>query len=172
MAFLGGFDASQVEPTRAFEPVPEGKYISVITASEFKRTKNGAGQYLELKIQIVDGLHSGRQFWERLNLENANPVAVEIAKGTLSAICRAAGIMAPQDSAELHDIPIEVKIVCRKDASTGEIRNEIKGYAKAGGGGNGGGFGAGAAFTPPPVQTPPPAVQPAAVRKTAPWAKS
>lgn len=169
MAFLGGFDASQVEPTRAFEPVPEGKYVSVITASEFKRTKNGNGQYLELKIQIVDGLHSGRQFWERLNLENANPVAVEIAKGTLSAICRAAGIMAPQDSAELHDIPIEVKIVCRKDAGTGEIRNEIKGYAKVGG--NGGGFGAGAAFTPPPAQAPHPAAAPAA-RKTAPWAKS
>lgn len=172
MAFLGGFDASQVEPTRAFEVLPEGKYIAIIMASDMKHTKSGTGQYLELRLQIVDGEHKGRQLFERLNLENPNPVAVEIAKGTLSAICRAVGVMAPQDSAELHDIPIEVKIVCRKDASTGEIRNEIKGYAKVPGGGNGGGFGAGTAFTPPPAQTPPPQAAPAAGRKTAPWAKS
>lgn len=168
MAFLGGFDASQVEPTRAFEPVPAGKYVAVIVASEFKPTKSGTGQYLELRLQIVDGEHKGRQFWERLNLQNPNPTAVENAKGTLSAICRAVGVMAPQDSAELHDHPIQIKIVCKKDAGTGEIRNEIKGYEKLGG--NGGGFGAGTAFTPPSGSQAAAAPAPA-VRKSAPWAK-
>ena len=67
---------------------------------------------------------------------------------------------------------MEIKVVCKKDAG-GEIRNEIKGYVKAGGSGNnGGGFGGGTAFNPPPAQPQAPPQPPAAVRKTAPWAKS
>lgn len=171
MAFLGGFDASTVEPRKAIEALPEGKYIVIAENSVEKPNSKGTGTFLEFQFQVIDGHYQGQKLWDRLNLNNPNPVAVEIAKGTLSAICRATGIMAPQDSAELHNIPIEVKVTCRKDATSGEIRNDIKGYAKAGGG-NGGGFGAGAAFSPPPAQTPHPAAAPAAVRKTAPWAKS
>lgn len=171
MAFLGGFNAATVEPIRAFEPIPEGKYTAIITASEMKTVKPPkVGQYLELTLQIVDGQHKGRQFWERLNLQNPSAVAVAMAQGTLSAICRAVGVLTPQDSAELHDIPLEMKLVCKKNAETGEIRNEIKGYAAIGG--NGAGFAAGAAFSPPPAQPKEQAAPPAPARKSAPWAKS
>lgn len=166
MAFLGGFNAMSVEPSKSFEPIPEGKYTAIITASQFKATKSGSGEYLELSIQIVDGPHKGRQLWERLNLKNPNAVAVAIAEGTLSAICRATGVLQPQDSAELHDIPIEIKVVCKRDKDSGEIRNEIKGYTAAGAANS---FGAGTAFAPPaqaPVQSAAPP------RKAAPWAKS
>ncbi len=33
MANLGNFNANEVEPSVAFEPVPAGKYIAAITAS-------------------------------------------------------------------------------------------------------------------------------------------
>jgi len=129
MASLGGFNAAQVEPTSEFEPIPAGKYLAVITESEIKPTKSGQGQYLQLTFQVLDGPYKNRQLWSRLNLQNPNAQAVQIAKAELSAICRAVGVMTPQDSQDLHHLPltISVKLVRRED--TGDMTNEIKGYA-------------------------------------------
>ena len=57
------FNANDVEPNVGFDPVPAGKYLAVITASEMKPTKNGNGSSCELEFQIVEGdtpPHSGR----------------------------------------------------------------------------------------------------------------
>ena len=35
--------------------------------------------------------------------------AVKIARAELSAICRAVGVMAPNDSVELHDLPLVMR---------------------------------------------------------------
>lgn len=129
MADLTGFDANQVEPTSEFEAIPEGQYTAVITASEFKDTKSGTGEYLELKFEIIEGDHKGRLLWSRLNLDNPNPTAVKIARSELSAICRAVGVMAPKDSSDLHNRPLLVKVRCKKRDDTGGITNEIKSYA-------------------------------------------
>ena len=55
MANLNGFDAREVEPQAAFEPIPADKYLVVISASEMKTTKAGDGSYLELTFQIIEG---------------------------------------------------------------------------------------------------------------------
>ena len=130
MADLRGFDANQVEPTSDFEPIPAGKYSAVITESEFKETKSGTGQYLQLTFQVIDGPHANRFLWARLNLDNPNATAVAIAKAELSAICRAIGVMAPKDSMELHNLPLVIHVRCKRRDDTGEITNEIKGYLK------------------------------------------
>ena len=131
MADLHGFDANDIEPTRDFEPLPAGKYLAVITDSEMKPTKSGNGHYLELIFQVIDGPHRSRRLWARLNLDNPNPTAVEIARGELSAICRAVGVMQPGDSAVLHDRPLLITVRCRTQERTGELVNEVRGYAKA-----------------------------------------
>ena len=46
MANLNGFNANEVEPNSSFEPIPAGKYLAAITASETKPTKSGNGSYL------------------------------------------------------------------------------------------------------------------------------
>jgi len=130
MANLSGFDARTVEPTTDFEPIPAGKYLAVITDSEMKQTKNGNGSYLELTFQVIDGEYKGRNLWARLNLDNPNETAVKIARGELSAICRAVGVLTPSDSCELHDLPLVIDVRCKKREDTGDIVNEIKGYAK------------------------------------------
>ena len=101
MADLNGFNANQVEPTTEFEAIPAGKYLAMITESEMKPTKSGAGSYLQLTFQILEGPYKGRFLWSRLNLNNANGTAVQIARSELSAICRAVGVMTPSDSVEL-----------------------------------------------------------------------
>lgn len=127
MANLNGFDANNVDPT-SYEPLPEGKYPAVITASEKKPTKAGTGSFLLLTFQLLEGLYKGRQLFVRLNLDNPNETAVQYAKAELSAICRAVGVMAPQDSAELHNLPLMIIVIRKKRNDTGGITNEISGY--------------------------------------------
>lgn len=135
MANLNNFDANQVDPSVGFDPLPAGKYLAVITDSEMKPTKTGQGQFLQLTFQVLDGPQKGRLVWSRLNLENSNPTTVKLARAELSAICRAVGVMAPKDSVELHNIPLEISVGCKKRQDTGDITNVVKGYARKGAGG-------------------------------------
>ncbi|MEI8246823.1 MAG: DUF669 domain-containing protein [Lentisphaerota bacterium] len=121
------FDANTVEPN-SFEVLPAAKYIAVITDSERKATKANTGFYLKLTFEIIEGEFKGRKVFAQLNLENQNADAVRIARGELSAICRAVNIMTPKDSVEIHNLPLEITVVCKKQPDD-EIRNEIKGYA-------------------------------------------
>lgn len=130
MANLNNFNANQVEPTSNLEAIPAGKYLAVITESELKPTKSGSGSYLQLTFQVLEGEYKGRFLWSRLNLHNANPTAVKIAQAELSAICRAVGVLTPGDSVELHNLPLVIIVKCRKREDSGDITNEIKGYAK------------------------------------------
>ena len=130
MANLNGFNATEVEPTTSFDPLPAGKYLAVITESEMKPTKSGTGSYLQLAFQVLDGQFKNRILWARLNLNNPNQLTVQIAKGELSAICRAVGVLQPKDSCELHNLPLIVTVKCKKREDTGDIVNEIKGYSK------------------------------------------
>ena len=130
MVNLNGFDANQVEPSTTFDPIPAGKYLAAITDSKMKPTKAATGQYLELTFQILEGEFKGRQLWSRLNLDNPNAQTVKIARGELSAICRAVGVMAPNDSTDLHNLPLVITLRCKKRQDTGEITNEVRGFAK------------------------------------------
>ena len=129
MADLNNFDANTVEPATELEPLPAGEYLATIVDSEFKPTKSGTGRYLQLTFQILEGAYQGRFAWARLNLENPNPTTVKIARAELSAICRAVGVMTPKDSVELHNLPLIIALKLKKRQDTGELGNEIKGYA-------------------------------------------
>jgi len=122
------FNANEVEPSRTLDPIPAGKYIAVITDSEMKETRAGTGRYLQLEFEITDGEFAGRKLWSRLNIENQNAEAVRMARADLSAICRAVNVLTPNDSADLHNLPLVIKVHCRKDKNTGEITNDIRGY--------------------------------------------
>jgi hypothetical protein len=128
MADLNGFDANTVEPSSPLEILPAGDYLAAIVESEKRATSKGDGAYHNFTFQILDGAHKGRKVWARLNLDNKNNQAVQIARAELSAICRAVGVMQPKDSVDLHNLPLIISVKCRKRADTGDIVNEIKGY--------------------------------------------
>lgn len=125
---LAGFSAHDVEPQDSFEPLPAGWYPVIISDSENKPTKAGTGSYLQLELQVIEGDFEGRKVWDRLNLDNPNQTAVEIAQRALSAICRAVEVMTPNDSTELHDRPFEVKLSVKPAKGEYEPTNEVKGY--------------------------------------------
>lgn len=122
------FNANEVEPNKSFEPLPAGKYNALITQSEEKPTKAGTGSYLELTFEVLDEEYKGRRLWARLNLNNPSDQAVAIARAELSAICHAVNVLELQDTTQLHDLPMLVKVVAKPDKVSGEVRNEIKGY--------------------------------------------
>lgn len=128
MASLNGFNAAEVEPSKGFDPLPVGDYVAMIVDSEEKTTQAGTGTYIKLTVEIVDGEYKGRKLWENLNLNNPSAEAVAIAKATLSAICRAVGVLTPRDTVELHNIPMTVKIGLEKRKDSGEMQNRIKAF--------------------------------------------
>ena len=124
------FNANDVKPTASFDPIPAGKYLAAIVDSTTKPTKNGAGEYLEIVLEVLEGPYKVRRLWERLTLKHPNDVVVRIASANLSAICHAVAVMTLRDSHELHDIPMTVTVALRKRDDNGEMVNVVKGYAK------------------------------------------
>ncbi len=123
------FNAEAIEPQSDFSPLPVGNYTVVITQSEMKPTKTGNGQYLQLTLQVVEGEYKNRLIFDRLNIQNPNSVAQQIAQKALSSICRAVGVMHPKDSEELHDKPFSVKIGIRPASGGYGESNIVKGYS-------------------------------------------
>lgn len=171
--FNSTFDATQVDPSAPFEVIPAGKYPVHIVASDMKPTKDGNGSYLWLELEILDGEHRGRKLYDRLNLDNPNQQAVDIANRALSAICHAVGKLHVNDSEELHFLPMEATVRVRpgrmENGRQYDASNEVRGYAPA----------AGAAAPAPRQQAAPPArpvtttAAPAAASRTAaPWKRN
>lgn len=130
MANLNGFNANDVPPAGEFEPLPAGKYVAAIVESEWKDTSKGDGQFLKLKLQVLEGQFKNRVLFLNLNLQNRSQQAVDIARGQLSSICRAVGVMTPNDSCELHNLPMLITVGCKKREDTGDIQNEVKGFTR------------------------------------------
>lgn len=146
---LNGFDANTIEPNTAYEPLPAGWYECMIISSEEKPTKAMTGSYLQLGLQVVSGPSQNRQLIDRLNLNNPNSTAVDIAQRTLSAICRAVGVFTPSDSSELHDKPLMVKVAVKAASGDYSASNEVKGYEAVNANKPATSAGAGAPPTPP-----------------------
>jgi hypothetical protein len=174
------FDASTVAPDQGIpEAVPAGWYNVIMDESEMKPTKDGEGAYLACRFAIVDGQYQGRKLFIRLNLKNKNPIAQEIAYKQLSAICHAVNIIHALDSAQLHNIPLKVKVKVRPATDDYEASNDVTQYKNINeavlGAAPQAGFAA-PAMSPPPVAPPPqqpwgqqaPAMQAAPVAQASP----
>ena len=129
MAYIGSFDANQIEPAD-FSALPAGDYTALIANSEWRDSKAGV-QYLALTLQIIEGAHQGRFLWHNLNLNHPTAQAAEIAQRELSAICRATGQMAISDSEQLHNIPVIVKVAYVPAKGEWPEKNQIKAWKPA-----------------------------------------
>lgn len=165
----GRFDATQVDPSQNFEPIPADDYLMCITASELAATRDGSGQFIKFDLDVIDGQYKGRKVFDRLNIRNKSQQAEEIAYRTLSAICHATGKMQVTDTVELHNTPMLVTVAQRKyktDSGEERISNEVKGYKPA----------AAQTMQMPAQSTPPQTAQatrdaPPATASTPPWAR-
>lgn len=115
-----------------YSPIPEGDYQAVITDSEMRTTKAGDGEYLLLTFEIISGgQYEGRRIWVRLNVQNKNPKAEEIAKRDLASICRATNVDQMQDTEQLHMKPMIVSVVIKPASGGFDESNDIRAYKSA-----------------------------------------
>ncbi len=167
MAFLDvSFSAEEIKAAgeNRFEIIPAGNYLAQIVKSEIKVNKDGQGTRLSLQFQITDGDKRGRILFQDVTLKNANPdpersrKAMQIGREQLAQLARACGLTAVQDSAQLHNIEMQIKVGIRED-KTGQFepRNEIKRFEPLSGG---------KSAAAPAIPTPPPAPEGA---RSMPW---
>lgn len=128
----GGFNSEEVDPSVSIDPIPAGEYLCVITESEEKPNSKNTGSYHQFTLEVIEGEYKGRKVFERLNLNNPSEDAVKVARATLSAICRATGKLKVNDSVDLHNLPLVVKVGLEKRKDNGEMANRIKGYVAKG----------------------------------------
>lgn len=126
MASLSDLNLKDVKEN-VFEVIPPGDYPAIVVSSEMKPTKDGTGQRINLKIQILSGQYQNRTLFDGLNIKNKSAQAEQIGRSQLKALCVAVNVPNPQDSTELHNKPMMIKVGIGKDQN-GNSRNEIKGY--------------------------------------------
>ncbi len=85
---MGFYDPGETFDTQ-YGDIPEGEYPSVLNQWNWKTTKAGTGNYLELEFIIVDHILMNRKQWERLNLKNPSEKAVNIARELLNKFLKA-----------------------------------------------------------------------------------
>jgi hypothetical protein len=124
MVQLPGFSADEHE-SQNFDVLPKGDYTVAIIASDAKATNAGDGYYLKFTLQVLDGEFKGRKIWDQLMIEHPKELAVKIGKARLADYCRAVGKNNPQDTSELHDVAIRVRLKIRKDEQYGD-KNEVQ----------------------------------------------
>ena len=127
------FDANQVAPNTGMQAVPAGWYNVTIAESEIKPTKDNAGAYLQLKCPIIDGEHAGKPIFIRLNIQNQNQQAVDIAYSELSSICHCINVFQIADTSQMHGIPFQVKVIVRPAEDGYDESNDVKAYRDAAG---------------------------------------
>ena len=161
MAFLDvSFSAEEIKAAgeNRFEIIPAGNYLAQIVKSEIKVNKDGQGTRLSLQFQITDGDKRGRILFQDVTLKNANETAMKIGREQLAQLARACGLTAVQDSAQLHNIEMQIRVGIKEDKEGKfEPRNEIKRFEPLSGGN---------AAAAPAIPTPPPAPEGA---RSMPW---
>ena len=124
------FKASEHEKMSSnFEPLPAGWYLAEIVKSEILETKAKNGnKYIKLRFKIIDGKFENRLVFNNLNIINSNSIAEEIAKkelATISEICEEDEI---DDTDQLHNIPMGIRLTIREATASYPASNEIKEY--------------------------------------------
>jgi hypothetical protein len=127
------FDSNQYEEMGNFDPVPAGIYTARIVKSEIKQNNKKTGSYMKFEFQVLNGEFNGRKFWSILNIQNQSREAVEIAQKELTSICKACKKPIIQDTQELHDIPIKIKVIIKKGDDNWPPKNVPVKYEALGG---------------------------------------
>lgn len=127
------YDFNEV-PESEYSALPEGDYVVVMTASDKKLNKEGTSHYLETVYEVIDGDYKGRKVWERYNLWHAKPNVANIARRDIKKLAQCAGFtVQPNDSNELHNIPLILRLTVFLDTYNGkqEEKNKIADYFPA-----------------------------------------
>ena len=131
MAQLGFFvDPADEVSAREVEyddtPIPADWYDAEIKAADILPTKGGDGHRINVQYRVLGPAYTGRIVFGSINIDNPNPVAVEIGKEQLVHIARAIGKKF-NDTDDMVGHAVRIKVKVKK--STGfKDSNEVVGW--------------------------------------------
>ncbi|QDU87918.1 hypothetical protein Pla175_12850 [Pirellulimonas nuda] len=131
MAKLNGFDPTKVAPLPDRSPLPAGSHGVTIKDSYTKPNSKGSGSLLVLAYLVTKGEYAGREVRSWLNIDHPSETAMRLARSELSAICNALCLRSLHDTEVLHGRQLTITVRVKKRADTGELLNEVCGYAPA-----------------------------------------
>lgn len=133
MALLPSVFVPEETDDMEFKPLKAGWYPAELVKSELKSTKDKKGKYLSFQFKVTEDANGesseGRFVFTNLNIVNSNETAVKIAHSDLKAICEAVGHKGElEDTVDLHNIPLMIKVSYKPETPDWPAKNEIKGY--------------------------------------------
>lgn len=131
MAAGFSFDANQVAPDAGqMGPLPAGWYSVIVADSSIEATKDGAGAYIKAVFKVLEPNPQfvNRPIYVNFNIKNNNQQAVDIAMGQLSALSHAIGVLNWQDTQQLHNIPLKVRVKVRPGSDGYDPSNNITAF--------------------------------------------
>jgi hypothetical protein len=137
---LNDFDLDNIPTTGGepgeYAPLPAGWYSATVADIVEKTTKDGTGEYLNVRLNITGPTHAGRVVFTKLNIVNNSAVAQEIGRKQLAALCDSCGFgvgRRPADTDELIGSDIQV-LLSVKPASNGyKASNDAKEFKPSSG---------------------------------------
>ena len=133
MALLPSVFVPEETEDMEFKPLKAGWYPAELVKSELKTTKDKKGKYLSFQFKVTEDANDesseGRFVFTNLNIVNSNETAVKIAHSDLKAICEAVGHKGElEDTVDLHNIPLMIKVSYKPETPDWPAKNEIKGF--------------------------------------------
>jgi len=125
------FNASDVPPAEAFDPIPPGWYLTNIVAAEIKVSEK-AGEMVAITFEVDANAHpqyANRKLFTNLCINHPNSEqARDIARRSLSAIAHAIGkpLLADTDDLLGGSLLVKAKAVPPKDGY--DAKNECSGF--------------------------------------------
>lgn len=127
------FNINDLPQGGGYELLPDGWYTAKITKAELLSTKDGLGQYIKVRYDIIGPTHQGRVVFNNLNIRNPSASAEDIARKSLGDIMRAIGLTMVSDSDQLVGGTLQIKVATKPGDGKYEAQNEIKGFRANGG---------------------------------------
>lgn len=115
-----------------YSPIPAGDYTVGIKDAELKDTKDGHGQYIKLKLDVIAPTNVGRIIFANINIKNNSQVAENIGRTQLKTIMRALGLVELVTEKQLIGGTLIVKVAIKEAQNGYEAQNEVKAYKAAG----------------------------------------
>ena len=133
MALLPSVFVPEETEDMSFPVLKGGWYPAELVKSELKTTNDKTGKYLSFQFKIIEDANDekseGRFVFTNLNIVNKNETAVKIAHSDLKAICEAVGHEGElEDTVDLHNIPLMIKLSIKPETPQWPAKNEIKGF--------------------------------------------
>lgn len=130
MALLPDVFVPEDAEDNPYEPIEAGWYTAEIISSGLKDTKDKTGKYIALKFVVLEHeKYEGRFIYTNLNIQNKSDQAVLIARADLKSICKAVRHSGElEDTEDLHNIPMQIKVSIKPETAQWPARNEIKKY--------------------------------------------